>query len=186
MSSVGHPRSVSRQELNYPVFFVFLASIWGVSSTLGNSAITRRSPARRPRPMTGLAHSRANRNARIPATAPARRSRVTSELVQWTFENGLFAGCHSKKIVRGRCEGIVSGDRVKRLAKGSRTNARPRPRLRRLVHGQVVPFRPAHIRGRFVAGRQEHIASWSVSDRTAPGWWHYLFYQAQRHASAAS
>jgi hypothetical protein len=68
--------------------------------------------------MAGLAHSRANRNARIPATAPARRSRVTSELVQWTFENGLFAGCHSKKIVRGRCEEIVSSDSVKHFAQG--------------------------------------------------------------------
>src|SRR5271155_5817749 len=50
--------------------------------------------------MTGLAHSRANSNARIPATVPARRSRVTSELVQWTFENGLFAGCHPKDSPR--------------------------------------------------------------------------------------
>src|SRR5580704_11759368 len=85
--------------------------------------------------MAGLAHSRANRNARIPATAPARRSRVTSELVQWTFENGLFAGCHAKKIVRGRCEEIVSGDSVKHLTMGSRTMPPRCHCLKRLVRG---------------------------------------------------
>src|SRR4029077_17435850 len=87
--------------------------------------------------MTGLAHSRANRNARIPATAPARRSRVTSELVQWTLENGLFAGCHPKKIVRGRCEEIVASDSVKHFAQGSRTMPVRDHCGRRLVQHQV-------------------------------------------------
>ena len=103
------------------------------------------------RPMTGLAHSRANRNARIPATAPARRSRVTSELVQWTFENGLFAGCHLNIMSRNRRK-IMSRNRRKTMSAGTQFSIADRSReqcraetadVRRAVAVMRTPPRPA-------------------------------------------
>src|SRR5271155_1842499 len=64
-----------------------------------------------------------------------------------------------KKIVRGRCEEIVSSDSVKHFAQGSRTMPVRDHCGRRLVQHQV--------RGLFVAGRQRSAATWLVDDVAA-------------------
>ena len=105
---------------------------------------------------------------------------VTSEPVQWTFEYGLFAGCHVNMVAHSRRKENVLGDTIQHLA-GIGNDVRLSLVTKARGRAVTEPFRD-----RFVAGRQERVASWLADDIPALRWRHYVSWQAQRRASASS
>jgi hypothetical protein len=82
--------------------------------------------------------------------------------MQWTLENGLISICHANIINQNRPQENVCGDTIRYRARVPRTTSNPN--FRCMVRGRAATG--AFLRP-FVAGRQQAVASWSLSDIAA-------------------